>query len=78
MKRKCAASVLSAVLLLANTVTFSASPVGDAGFLEKSNPDYIFTVRGRKFLLLDTTGDKDSKFLLMGIDYYGQGVFDEY
>ncbi len=79
MKRKCIILVLL-VLLLTNINTFAASPVGDVGFREKSNPDYIFTVKGsnRRFLLLDTTNDKNSKFLLMGIDYYGQGFFDEY
>ncbi len=79
MRRKCTILVL-VVLLLTNIETFAASPVGNVEFLEKSDPDYIFTVKGsnRRFLLLDTTNDKNSKFLLMGIDYYGQGVFDGY
>ena len=55
-------------------------PYGTLDCIYNSNPDYIFKIKGsaQRFLLLDVFDDSDSKFLMMGIDYYGQGAFDEF
>ena len=55
-------------------------PFGTLDCSINSNSDYIFKLKGsgQRFLLLDVLDDNDSKFFLMGIDYYGQGAFDEF
>ena len=72
--------VICYLLCFQTANVFAATPLGTLDCLENSNEDYIFTVResGKRFLLLDITDDKSSKFFIMGIDYYGEGAFDEF
>ena len=68
------------ILCFQNMQVMAEQPIGTLDCMINSNSDYIFTVKGsgKRFLLLDVLNDNDSKFFLMGIDYYGQGAFDEF
>ena len=64
------------------TMSISAANAADitsVNYREKSDERYVFRVKdsNQRFLLLDVTDDSDSKFFIMGIDYYGQTAFDD-
>lgn len=65
--------------ILQTSAAFAAAPTS-VSCNEQSDESYIFRVKNtnQRFLLLDTTQNVKSKFFLMGIDYYGQGSFDEF
>lgn len=75
--RKTLTFLLSLILILSTSVAYAADPA-KVSYREKSDPDYIFRVKGsnQRFLLLDVSEDKNSKYFIMGIDYYGQMAFD--
>ena len=68
------------ILCFQNVQVMAEQPFGTLDCMNNSNSDYIFKLKGseQRFLLLDVLDDNDSKFFLMGIDYYGQGAFDEF
>lgn len=77
--------ILTLLLCMALSITSASASAANFATLasqiskrENSDENYIFRVKGssQRFLLLDTTDDKDSKYFLMGIDYYGQMAFD--
>lgn len=68
------------ILCFQNMQVMAETPFGTLDCMNNSNSDYIFKIKGsgQRFLLLDVFDDNDSKFFVMGIDYYGQGAFDEF
>lgn len=72
-------AVILTFILVTTAVAVSAADPVDVSYREKSDENYIFRVKGsdQRFLLLDTGNDGNSKFLLMGIDFYGKSAFDE-
>ena len=69
---------LAISILLACSSLVSAADVAAVSKRDTSDENYIFRTKGsnQRFLLLDVTDDKDSKFFIMGIDYYGQVAFN--
>lgn len=80
MMRKLLILLVCAIICFQSMQVMAAQPLGTLECLESSNPDYIFSLKGsgKRFLLLDILDDPEGKFFLMGIDYYGQGAFDEF
>lgn len=77
--RKILTLLLSAALTVASAAPAAyAAEASQIAYREFSDENYIFRVKGseQRFLLLDTTDDKNSKYFIMGIDYYGQMAFD--
>lgn len=77
--RKILTLLLSAALTVASAAPAAfAADASQIAYRELSDENYIFRVKGssQRFLLLDTTDDKSSKYFIMGIDYYGQMAFD--
>lgn len=65
-------------IYMACTSLVSAADIMTVPRRNVSDENYIFRVKGsdQRFLLLDVTDDKNSKFFLMGIDYYGQMAYN--